>query len=151
LRLGVLVAAVGPCGFVPVAPGTVGSFAGLALVWLLRANGWGWLEPALLAVVLSVGVLASRVTETAYQRRDPGVIVIDEVAGMLVTLMAVPVGVGGAVLAFALFRVFDILKPFPARHAERLPGGWGVMADDVIAGIYAQLVLRALLAVGGLW
>tara|TARA_B100001123_G_C15318206_1_gene1026955 strand:- start:67 stop:504 length:438 start_codon:yes stop_codon:yes gene_type:complete len=145
------VAAVGPCGFVPVAPGTVGSFAGLALVWLLRANGWGWLEPALLAVVLSVGVLASRVTETAYQRRDPGVIVIDEVAGMLVTLMAVPVGVGGAVLAFALFRVFDILKPFPARHAERLPGGWGVMADDVIAGIYAQLVLRALLAVGGLW
>ncbi len=151
MRLGVLVAAVGPCGFVPVAPGTVGSFAGLALVWLLRANGWGWLEPALLAVVLSVGVLASRVTETAYQRRDPGVIVIDEVAGMLVTLMAVPVGVGGAVLAFALFRVFDILKPFPARHAERLPGGWGVMADDVIAGIYAQLVLRALLAVGGLW
>ena len=75
----------------------------------------------------------------------------DEVAGMLVTLMAVPVGVGGAVLAFALFRVFDILKPFPARHAERLPGGWGVMADDVIAGIYAQLVLRALLAVGGQW
>jgi phosphatidylglycerophosphatase A len=145
------VAAVGPCGFAPVAPGTIGSFAGLALVWLLRANGWGWLEPGLLAVVLSVGVLASQVTETVYQRRDPGVIVIDEVAGMLVTLMAVPVGVGGAVLAFALFRVFDILKPFPARHAERLPGGWGVMADDVIAGIYAQLVLRALLAVGGQW
>ena len=151
MRLGVLVAAVGPCGFAPVAPGTIGSFAGLALVWLLRANGWGWLEPVLLAVVLSVGVLASQVTETVYQRRDPGVIVIDEVAGMLVTLMAVPVGVGGAVLAFALFRVFDILKPFPARHAERLPGGWGVMADDVIAGIYAQLVLRALLAVGGPW
>ncbi len=142
-------AAVGPCGFVPVAPGTVGSLAGLLLVWLLRANGWAWVEPVLLALVLAVGVWASRATETAYQRTDPGVIVIDEVAGMLVTLLAVPVGVGGALLAFGLFRAFDILKPFPARHAERLPGGWGVMADDVVAGIYAQLILRVALAFGG--
>ncbi len=144
-------AAVGPCGFVPVAPGTVGSVAGLALVWFLRANGWGWLEPFVLVLVLGVGVLASRATEAAYQRTDPGIIVIDEVAGMLVTLLAVPVGFGGAVLAFLLFRAFDILKPFPARQAERLPHGWGVMADDVVAGVYAQLVLRGLLFVGAQW
>ena len=68
---------------------------------------------------------------------------------MLVTLAAVPVGFGGAVAGFLAFRLFDIVKPFPARRAERLPGGWGVMADDLVAGVYAQGLLRLLLWVTG--
>ena len=75
-------------------------------------------------------------------------VVIDEVAGMLVTLLAVPVGLAGAVVGFLAFRLFDIVKPFPARQAERLPGGWGVMTDDLVAGVYAQGLLRLLLWVG---
>ncbi len=74
--------------------------------------------------------------------------VIDEVAGMLVTLLAVPVGFTGAVVGFFVFRLCDIVKPFPARQAERLTGGWGVMADDLVAGIYAQGVLRLVLWLG---
>ena len=74
--------------------------------------------------------------------------VIDEVAGMLVTLLAVPVGFAGALIGFFAFRLFDIVKPFPAREAERLPGGWGVMADDLVAGVYAQVLLRLVLWLG---
>ena len=67
---------------------------------------------------------------------------------MLVTLLAVPVGFVGALIGFFAFRLFDIVKPFPARQAERLPGGWGVMADDLVAGIYAQVLLRLVLWLG---
>lgn len=95
--------------------------------------------------VAAVGVAAASQAESAYGRRDPGVIVIDETAGMLLTLAAVPVGVGGALAGFFAFRLFDVVKPFPARRAERLPGGWGVMADDLVAGLYAQALLRLLL------
>ena len=72
-------------------------------------------------------------------------VVIDEVAGMLLTLLAVPVGFTGAVVGFLAFRLFDISKPVPARQAERLPGGWGIMTDDLVAGLYAQGLLRFLL------
>ena len=84
-----------------------------------------------------------------YQRRDPGLVVIDEVAGMLLTLLAVPVGPVGIVIGFLAFRLFDIVKPFPARQAEALPRGWGVMADDIVAGIYAQVALRMVLSIVG--
>lgn len=139
------VATVGPCGHVPVAPGTVGSAAGLVLFWALRAGGSPLVEGLVLLAVTAVGVAAASRAEAAYGRRDPGLIVIDETAGMLVTLVAVPVGPGGALVGFFAFRLFDIVKPFPARRAERLPGGWGVMADDLVAGLYAQALLRLLL------
>jgi len=73
---------------------------------------------------------------------DPGVVVIDEVVGMLLTLAFVPVGWAGVLAGFVLFRLFDIIKPYPCARAERLPGGWGIMADDVLAGVYANVVLR---------
>lgn len=139
------VATVGPCGHVPVAPGTVGSAAGLMLFWALRAGGSPLVEGLVLLAVTAVGVAAASRAEAACGRRDPGLIVIDETAGMLVTLVAVPVGPGGALVGFFAFRLFDIVKPFPARRAERLPGGWGVMADDLVAGLYAQALLRLLL------
>ena len=144
-RVGLSVATVGPCGYAPVAPGTVGSAAGLLLFWAVRSSGSMALEWWVLAIVTVVGVGAATLAESVFGRRDPGLIVVDEVAGMLVTLTAVPVGPVGVVAGFFLFRLFDIVKPFPARQAERLPGGWGVMVDDLIAGVYAQVVLRLLL------
>ena len=147
-RLAVGVATVGPCGFTPLAPGTVGSAAGLALFWIVRSTGFAWLEGATLLLVIAVGIAAASTAETVYERRDPGLVVIDEVAGMLVTLLAVPVGFVGSIAGFLAFRFFDIVKPFPARQAETLPRGWGIMADDLVAGIYAQAVLRVVLWLG---
>ena len=143
------IATLGPCGHAPAAPGTVGSVAGLALFWAVRASGSLAVEGLVLIAVTAVGVSVASRAETAYRRRDPGLIVIDEMAGVLLTLAAVPVGFGGAVVGFFAFRLFDIVKPFPARRAERLPGGWGVMADDLVAGLYAQALLRLLLWLAG--
>ena len=141
-------ATVGPFGFVPIAPGTAGSVAGLALFWAVRSTQSTWLEVAVFLFVTVAGVVAASAAETTYRRRDPGLVVIDEVAGMMVTLLAVPVGFTGAMIGFFAFRMFDIFKPFPARQAERLPGGWGVMADDLVAGVYAQVLLRLVLWLG---
>lgn len=143
------IATVGPCGHVPFAPGTVGSAAGLMLFWAVRASGSPTVEGLVLLAVTAVGVAAASRAEAAYGRRDPGLVVIDETAGMLVTLAGVDVGPGGAVIGFLAFRFFDVVKPFPARRAERLPGGWGVMADDLVAGLYAQALLRLLLWLPG--
>ncbi len=147
-RLAVGVATVGPCGFAPVAPGTVGSLAGVLLFLGVRSTGSLWIEVAVLLAVTGIGVAAATVTEAVYRRRDPGLVVIDEVAGLLVTLLAVPVGPTGIVVGFLAFRVFDVIKPFPARRAEALPRGWGVMADDLVAGVYAQALLRFVLWLG---
>ena len=145
----VRVATVGPCGMTPVAPGTVGSLAGLALVWAIRASGSAELELLALLVVTAIGVAASSVAESEFRHRDPGQVVIDEVAGMLMTTLFVPVGLSGAIVAFLIFRLCDIVKPFPARHVEKLPRGWGIMADDLVAGFYAQAVLRFILWLSG--
>jgi len=146
-RVGLSIATVGPCGYAPIAPGTVGAAAGVVLFWVVRSSGSMALEWWVLAVVTAVGVAAATLAESVFARRDPGLIVVDEVSGMLVTLAAVPVGPVGVVAGFFLFRLFDIVKPYPARQSERLPRGWGVMADDLIAGAYAQVVLRLLLLV----
>ncbi len=119
------------------------------LFWAVRASGSLAVEGLVLLAVTAIGVVVASRAEAAYRRRDPGLIVIDETAGMLLTLAAVPVGLGGAVVGFIAFRLFDIVKPFPARRAERLPRGWGVMADDLVAGLYAQALLRLLLWLAG--
>lgn len=143
------VATMGPCGHAPAAPGTFGSAAGLLLFWGVRTSGSAAVEAAVLLAVTAIGVAAATRAESVSGRRDPGLIVIDETAGMLLTLAAVPVGLGGAAVGFLAFRLFDIVKPFPARQAERLPRGWGVMADDLVAGLYAQALLRLLLWLAG--
>jgi phosphatidylglycerophosphatase A len=128
-----------------VAPGTFGSAAGL-VVWaaLPRAP----LTHAVAIVALfAVGSWAGTVAERHFGRTDPGQVVIDEVMGMLITLFMNPVGWLGAFGAFLLFRLFDVLKPFPANRLERLPGGIGVMADDGMAAVYANLALRLILIV----
>ena len=141
---GVLLATCGGIGYVPVAPGTAGSLAGLVCYGLVRLGGAEWLQLGLLVAVVGAGVWSCTVAERHFGRTDPGAIVIDEVAGMLLTLLWVPVTWAGAVAGFALFRLFDVVKPFPVRRTERLRGGWGVMADDLAAAAYAQISLRLL-------
>jgi len=132
-------------GYAPIAPATAASFAVALLGWWLGRGG-AWPLPAqlgLLVLVTALGVPAASALERRYGP-DPKRVVCDEVAGMLVTYLGVAVGAGpaGWLAGFFWFRVFDILKPFPVRRLERLPGGWGIMADDLLAGVYAQIALR---------
>jgi phosphatidylglycerophosphatase A len=127
-------------GYAPVAPGTFGSAAGLLLWYVLPSSLLA--QTAAIVIVVVVGCWSGTAAERFFGRSDPGQVVIDEVAGMLITLFFIPVGWAGALLAFLLFRLADIVKPFPANRLERLPGGAGIMADDLMAGIYANVVLR---------
>jgi phosphatidylglycerophosphatase A len=131
-------------GYVPIAPGTWGSAVGLLLWFALPSSVW--IQALAIVAVVVAGVWSGGVAERHFGRTDPGQVVIDEVAGMLVTLFLNPVGWLGAAGGFLLFRAADIVKPFPARRLERLPGGFGIIADDVMAGIYANLALRVILA-----
>jgi len=132
-------------GYAPIAPGTAGSAATLALFALIRRSGSAALELLALAVVVAAGTWAAGVMERRLGVEDPGQVVIDETAGMLLTLALVPVGVGGAIAGFLLFRLFDIIKPYPCGRLERLGGGAGIMADDLMAGVYAHVALRLLM------
>ena len=133
-------------GYSPVAPGTAGSLVGL-LLFLPLAGRALWIQLAAVVAVTILGVLAGGRLATMLGAKDPGVVVIDEVAGQWITLLALPMTPVIAVAGFLLFRAMDIRKPWPARALERLPGGLGIMADDVAAGIYAHLLLRLGLAV----
>jgi phosphatidylglycerophosphatase A len=144
-RLAMLVATVGGAGYAPVAPGTVGSAVAALLLWLVPFSSFGLV--LFLLGVTAAGVWASHRAERLLGAKDPTAIVIDEVAGLALALLAVPRTLPVVVVAFLLFRVFDVLKPFPARAAERLPGGAGAMADDLVAGLYTLVVLVGLRAV----
>jgi phosphatidylglycerophosphatase A len=133
-------------GYSPFAPGTAGSIVGLLLFLPLAGVTWPAQLAAIAAVTL-VGALAAGRVARGMGRKDPGLVVVDEVAGQWITFLALPFTPVIALAGFLLFRVMDIVKPWPARDLERLPGGWGIMADDVAAGIYAHLLLRAGLAV----
>jgi phosphatidylglycerophosphatase A len=139
-RLGLALASLGPLGSSPLVPATVAS-AVLALVYaFLPALGLG-IDLGVAVVVTAVAVWAAGLGDRIWGH-DAKRIVIDEAAGMAVTLCLQPAGWPTAVLAFLAFRFFDVWKPFPARRAERLPGGVGVVLDDVIAGLYANLGVR---------
>ena len=133
-------------GYIPLAPGTFGSAVGLLLWAVLPASATA--QAAAIVILFIAGSWSASVAERHFERTDPGQVVIDEVMGMLITLFLNPVGWAGAALAFLLFRVADVVKPYPANRLERLHGGVGVMADDGMAAIYANLALRAALALG---
>jgi len=141
-HLALLVSTVGYVGFFPVAPGTAGSLAALALYAVLRWVGEPVFETAIIVGVFAVGVWASSRAERLLGAEDPGPVVIDEVLGMLVTLAWMPLSIAAVAVGFLLFRVFDVIKPYPARQLERAPGGWGIMLDDAMAGVYAHLAVR---------
>jgi phosphatidylglycerophosphatase A len=96
--------------------------------------------------VLALGVWSAGVAERLFGRKDPGAVVIDEVLGMLLTLAFLDVNLTAAIAGFLIFRVFDVIKPYPAGRLEHLPGGYGIMMDDAMAGIYSHVVLRVMLA-----
>ena len=145
-RLAVFLSSAGYTGFVPFAPGTVGSIVGLGVYAALRwAHAGPLVEVLVIVALIGIGVWSATAAERHFGLDDPGPVVIDEVAGMLISLAFTNVAWPGAFAGLVVFRLFDILKPYPAGRLERLPGGLGIMADDVMAGIYANLALRALL------
>src|SRR5437867_3717791 len=127
-------------GYSPIAPGTAGSLLGLALYMIPGVE-----HPLSLTIITActffVGTIASAQMEKRFGD-DPQVVVIDEVVGMWVTLLFLPKTLVGASVGFLFFRFYDIVKPPPARSLERLKNGWGIMLDDVAAGIYANITLR---------
>lgn len=130
-------------------PGTYGAVAAL-LLWVLAAHVWGGVgltvgTAVAACVALAIGIPAAGIVARESGRGDPGFVVVDEVAGQWIALIGVRADWRHAVLALALFRLFDIWKPWPVRRLERLPGGWGIMLDDVAAGVLA-LALGLLLA-----
>jgi len=141
---------MGGVGYFPVAPGTVGSLVGVAVVAGLgrlpldRTGAIAVLAAASLAL-FAVGVWAAGKAEEFFGRTDPSQVVVDEVVGQMLTFLLLPhAGWKWLVGGFLLFRAFDIVKPFPARQAERIPRGWGIMLDDVVAGVYALSVLAVI-------
>ena len=143
----VWIGTVAGAGYFPYAPGTVGSAVGIGLVAAIGAipvaQAWRAILLGLGAgAVFAVGVWSAGRCEKFFGRMDPGQVVIDEVVGQAVAFLLAPHTSWKLLLAgFALFRLFDITKPFPASRAERLPAGWGIMVDDVVAGIYAMVVM----------
>jgi phosphatidylglycerophosphatase A len=133
-------------GYSPLAPGTFGAALGVGLFWLARS--WpAWAHVAGIAVLFLGGTAAAGRLAGMLGRKDPGRVVVDEVAGMWVSLVLLPFGARTALLAFVAFRITDVVKPWPARQMEALPGGWGIMADDMMAGVYANLMVRVALLV----
>jgi phosphatidylglycerophosphatase A len=141
-----MIATVGGAGYFPFAPGTVGSAAG-AIAYLLTRHLDPGVQVGLFAGVCVVGSWASTVAARHVGREDPGHVVVDEVAGQLATLLLLDVGWLGTLAGFLIFRVLDIVKPWPANRLEALHGGFGIMADDVMAGAYGWVLLFALISV----
>jgi phosphatidylglycerophosphatase A len=143
-RLGVFIATCAHVGYVPVAPGTFGSAVGLVVYYLVRRQASTAIELGTIAVILVIGLWSATEAEHHFGGIDPGPVVIDEVIGMLITLALHPVNVAGAITGFFIFRVLDVVKPWPARRLEHLPGGFGVVLDDVMAGVYGNLLMWGL-------
>ncbi len=126
-------------GYSPIAPGTAGSLVAIIALWFIPFS----LSSLIIASIIFfvIGVWAATLCEQEWGH-DPGKVVWDEVVGMMVTVTLMPKQLVIYLLAFILFRLFDILKPFPANKSQQLPKGWGVMVDDVIAAIFANIVLH---------
>ncbi|MGD0956210.1 MAG: phosphatidylglycerophosphatase A [Candidatus Acidiferrales bacterium] len=176
-RFALFIATACGLGYIPIAPGTWGSLLGVALTWInvyvsnanLRlapppANGH-WTDRApeanflasqvsMVFVILIIGLWAANRAAKYFQEKDPQRVVIDEVSGQTITYLGlltagrIPHSWKYLLLGLILFRLFDIWKPFPARQAESLPGGWGIMADDWVAGLYAAIGLWVARAAG---
>lgn len=141
----VLAATLFGAGRSPYVPGTVGTLVTMPVAILAQRLLQPWWFLAAAVVLSLLAVWAAHVAALDMARHDPGPVVIDEAAGLFVTLLFQPPGSWTPmfyVLAFVLFRAMDIVKPPPARSAERLPGGWGIVTDDLVAGVYANLALR---------
>lgn len=140
-RFYLMCASVFGAGYFPVASGTFASALAVLPYFALRNHPAAYVCATL--GLCALGVWTAGETEKILNEKDSHKIVIDEVAGYLIAAAFLPAHWIYCAGAFVLFRIFDVWKPFPARESQALPGGWGVMTDDVIAGVYANLVLRA--------
>ena len=131
-------------GYLPLIPGTFGSLAGLGVFYLLSGSSRINYFLFILCIIV-LGLLTSGRMEKLLKRKDPGCIVIDEVMGMLIALSFLPAEPKIVILAFIMFRILDTLKPFPAARLQNLHGAVGVMGDDLVAGVYTNIVLQAIL------
>lgn len=144
-RLCLLLASGLGAGYLPLAPGTWGTLVAVPLyLALARLPALSYLAAGLVFVALAVA--AAGKAERLSGRKDPGFVVIDEMAGFLVAMALIPFGWGTLAAGFVLFRLLDVLKPPPVRAVERLGGGLGIVGDDLVAGLYANLALRLLTA-----
>ena len=140
-------ATCGGVGYLPAMPGTWGSLAALPLWWGLAHLGfWGY--GLALTILLAISIRVCGAAQD-YLGPDHPAIVLDEMVGMLITLAGVPFNWQWLIIGFALFRLLDILKPFPIKYCEQLPGGWGVVLDDVAAGLAARASLGVMMVLGG--
>ncbi len=151
-----LIATGGGLGYSPLAPGTAGTLGCGVLLWLLMPNDIA-ASGSLAILLLSISVLAfiamsiwASTKAEAVFGHDASKIVIDEFAGFVIAVLFLPKTLIVYVAAFLLFRIFDVLKPFPAARAEALPGGFGIVLDDLVAGLYANILIRIMLLATGL-
>ena len=129
-------------GFLPLIPGTFGSIAGLILFYLVRESVF---YPLFTLLVIILGFMVSGEAERLLNRKDARCIVIDEVSGMLLSLLFIPYDIKLVIIAFLVFRLLDALKPFPAARLEKLKGTIGIMSDDIVAGLYTNIILQVVL------
>lgn len=131
-------------GRIPWAPGTFGTLLGLPLAWTIGRLPSAALQAAVIVAVCAAGIPICTLAARRLRAKDPGAIVLDEIASLPMTFFLVPFNAWTIVAGFLLHRLFDITKPPPARQLERLPEGLGIMADDWIAGLYSNVALRLL-------
>jgi len=151
-RIDFVALAIATCGvgYLPLAPGTFGSLVGVGIFWLLvRVNPLA-IVVAILAVTFA-GIWAGSRVEQVSGRKDPGKVVVDEVAGQMIALFPLTLfarwSTGAVILSFILFRFFDIVKPYPANRLQDLDGGMGIMFDDLVAGVYSAVVVSIILRI----
>jgi phosphatidylglycerophosphatase A len=134
-------------GFFPLAPGTVSSFV-LILLYKYFIHTWSWpVYAAVGLIIYLIGVITASVAESSAERKDPRFVVIDEILGQWIALFMLPPSWPIVLAAFFLFRVFDIIKPLGIRRAESFPGGWGIMLDDILAGMYTGILINIYLII----
>lgn len=145
-------------GYFPLAPGTWGSIVGVVIFWLLATAVRGPIDFVLavqavaIVIITFLGIWAASRVEVLMGRKDPGRVVVDEVAGQMISLLPLVWfsrfhSITWIIVSFILFRFFDIVKPYPARKCEALHGGLGIMADDLVAGVYGAIVTAALVMI----
>jgi phosphatidylglycerophosphatase A len=142
------IATLGGIGYARTAPGTVASAVALPFAYLIAFTGGRFALLVLAIVVLAIGAWASELYAAETKTFDPSECVVDELAGQWIACAFAPVSLPGYAVAFVLFRLFDIWKPWPTRHSERLHGGLGIMADDVVAALIAGAILVVLARAG---
>jgi len=131
-------------GYLPIGPGSWGTFPGMLLCWAMQPLPvFGYVIVVILLAM--AGVYLAGVVEPEFGKKDPGQIVIDEIVAFPITMFLIPVGWGTMVLGFFLNRLLDTIKPWPCHRLEKLPGGWGIMMDDLFAGVYSCLLMHAAL------